>query len=336
MMNMTMKRALRYTLLGGVLLLPAFALAQGFVPLTNIPEIRAASESGDLTDFLNALYRICIGIAVVLAVLQLVRAGITYMTAAGSVGSTEEAKHLISTSLLGLLLVLSPYIVFSVINPAILTLNLDTSDLQIEEKVNSTPATDQAGGAAEQITATGPGAPKDLRVTGQTATSVTITWNASRGATPTNEYEVYQGGALIKKAQTTSVTVTGLKTETPYSFSVKAVAADGKTSAASESLSVTLTETVPEEQKTQWSWRAKFLNWASQGAFDAGQNGSGQEYSGGPFTSAAACDASYTKSSKDYRDKIEANSGGKPVFDTEVSCSCSKPIAEQGSSCPGK
>ena len=130
-----MRSLFRTTAIAAFALIPIAAFgADSFVPLTNIPEITDAGNSANIAAFLNGLYKLCIGIAVVLAVLQLIRAGITYMTAAGNVGSTEEAKHLISTALLGLLLVLSPYILFSIINPSILTLEIDTSELK---KVNT-------------------------------------------------------------------------------------------------------------------------------------------------------------------------------------------------------
>ncbi len=110
------------------LLAPALAFADTttFVPLSNIPiaGLNSSGGSPNLTSFLQGVYTICIAIAVVLTVLQLVRAGITYMTAAGSIGSTEQAKHLISSSLLGLILVLSPYLVLSLINPCILSLSI--------------------------------------------------------------------------------------------------------------------------------------------------------------------------------------------------------------------
>ncbi len=112
------------------------ATQAGFVPLSapTSPLTQAeidAANNGNLPGFFNLLYNICIGVAVVLAVLQLMRAGITYMTAAGNIGSTEKARHLIQTSLLGLLLVLSPVIVFGVINPAILNFDLNLDALRV-------------------------------------------------------------------------------------------------------------------------------------------------------------------------------------------------------------
>ena len=115
-----------------VLLLPTVAFGQeNLVTLTQIPGLtEGMSGTPNLPNFLNGLYKFCIGIAVVLAVIQLIRAGIEYMTAGGSIGSTEHAKHLISTSILGLVLVLSPYIVFGIINPEIRNLRIDVGELK--------------------------------------------------------------------------------------------------------------------------------------------------------------------------------------------------------------
>jgi len=101
-----------------------------FVPLTNLPGLPTVANSASLPGFLNNLYKICIGLAAVLAVLQIMRAGFMFMTNKGSVSSNEAAKSLITQSILGLVLVLSPVIVFGIIDPSILKLNLDASSLQ--------------------------------------------------------------------------------------------------------------------------------------------------------------------------------------------------------------
>ena len=109
--------------------LPLLALAQdsGFVPLTNIPAItevgNAITTPEGLSIFLNNIYRLAIGIAAVVAVLQIMRAGIMYM-GGDSVTEKKEAKNLIALSIGGLILVLSPVVVFSIINPEILSLKI--------------------------------------------------------------------------------------------------------------------------------------------------------------------------------------------------------------------
>lgn len=114
-----------------LVLAPVVAFADNnFVPLTNLPGIADAGGAPSLPYFLNNLYKICIGAAAVIAVLQIMRAGVLLMTNTGSISHNEQAKDLMRNSVLGLVLVLSPAIVFGIINPKILNLDLDVSGLK--------------------------------------------------------------------------------------------------------------------------------------------------------------------------------------------------------------
>ncbi len=111
-----------------------------FVPLTNLPIFNDSSivtNAQGLSAFFNALYKYCIGIAATLAVLQIMRAGIMYM-GGDSVTETKDARRLIGTAIAGLVLILSPVVVFSIINPKILSLNLgtDLSNLKSDPAVS--------------------------------------------------------------------------------------------------------------------------------------------------------------------------------------------------------
>lgn len=123
-----------------VMVSPLVVFAQtgeGFVPLTNIPGLTDTGNSPNLTIFLNNIYRICIGLAAVIAVLQIMRAGIMYM-GGDSVTEKKDAKNLIGLSIAGLILVLSPTIIFGIINPDILDLKINKlGDL----KTNFSPVT---------------------------------------------------------------------------------------------------------------------------------------------------------------------------------------------------
>lgn len=130
---------MRFSLLPAltILALPLFAHAAGtdFVPLLpSLPGLTETRDATSLAPFLSQVYKICIGLAAVLAVLQLMRAGVMYM-GGDSITEKKDARALIGTSLAGLLLVLSPVIVFSIINPKILNLDISAGNLQ------STPAT---------------------------------------------------------------------------------------------------------------------------------------------------------------------------------------------------
>jgi len=124
-----------------LLLLPASVFAAEtvntqFVSLTNIPRVFDAgtvlNTPEGLSAFLNNIYRASIGIAAVIAVLQIMRAGVMYM-GGDSVTEKKEAKNLIGLAIGGLILVLSPVIVFSIINPRILDLKIEgINDLDVD------------------------------------------------------------------------------------------------------------------------------------------------------------------------------------------------------------
>lgn len=126
---------------------PLIALAQegSFVPLTSLPGISDFANSSSLPALLNAIYKIAIGAAAVIAVLQIMRAGILYM-GGDSVTEKKQAKDLLGMTIGGLLLVLSPYIVFSIINPKILDLEISSVELDSVSSP-STPSAPKAEGS---------------------------------------------------------------------------------------------------------------------------------------------------------------------------------------------
>ncbi|MEU7702941.1 PHB depolymerase family esterase [Streptomyces sp. NPDC039028] len=83
-------------------------------------------------------------------------------------------------------------------------------------------------------------APTGLRVTGTTATGVSLAWNPVPGAT---SYHVYRNGARVDgvPVTTTAHTDTGLTAGTTYSYAVAAVDAAGTPGARSGSVAATTT-----------------------------------------------------------------------------------------------
>ncbi len=116
-----------------------------FKPLTQIPAITELGGTPTLAPFLNTLYKLCIGVAAILAVLQIMRAGIMYMSP-DSVSEKTEARNLIGWSLFGLLLVLTPTIVFGIIDPRILKLDIDSSIRQIAPSTSSSSSNNGGNG----------------------------------------------------------------------------------------------------------------------------------------------------------------------------------------------
>jgi hypothetical protein len=147
-----MKRRLLF--IGLLMLLPLAALADttgssNFVPLTSLPGLSAISQTNsDFISFFNNLYKVCIGFAAVLALLQIIRAGIEWMAAGDNTERVSHARTLITNSVFGLILVLSPVIIFSIINPNVLSLQLNVSGLNSGSAAPASNSTTAASTAA--------------------------------------------------------------------------------------------------------------------------------------------------------------------------------------------
>lgn len=130
-------------------------LAQGgFVPLAPIPGLTdqsstSAVDQNTLANFFNNLYKYLVGLAAVLAVIEIIWGGLQISTQ-DSVSKQGEGRERITQALLGLLLVLSPVIVFSIINPSILNLSLNLPEIK-----NAPVVSGGAGGGGAVDTASG-------------------------------------------------------------------------------------------------------------------------------------------------------------------------------------
>ncbi|HEX2927468.1 MAG TPA: RICIN domain-containing protein [Ruminiclostridium sp.] len=81
-------------------------------------------------------------------------------------------------------------------------------------------------------------APENLICTGKTDTSVSMSWTAPKDGAAVTGYNVYNGSELVSATSDTSYTVTGLKSNTEYTFTVKSRDAEGILSAESNLLVV--------------------------------------------------------------------------------------------------
>jgi len=102
-----------------------------FQPIVSIPlptGSGAVDASTSLTDYLNAVFTLSIGIAAILGVVMITFEGLKYMTS-DLVGKKQSAVEGIQGAALGLTLLLLSYIILNVINPEILNLKALTEDL---------------------------------------------------------------------------------------------------------------------------------------------------------------------------------------------------------------
>ncbi len=108
-----------------------------FVPMTSFPAFKANIQDG-LGSFINTLYTYFISIAAVLAVLEITWGGFLWMGSGASITSKESGKKKIEMALMGLLLVLSPVIIFGIINPSVLNLSLGSAKIKITQQIPKT------------------------------------------------------------------------------------------------------------------------------------------------------------------------------------------------------
>ena len=110
------------------------AFAQGFTALAPIPGLTDQSPTAvvnpaTLAVFFNNLYKYMIGLAATLAVIMIIWGGLEISTK-DSVSKQTDGKERIYNAIFGLILVLSPALVFSIINPSILNLSINLPELK--------------------------------------------------------------------------------------------------------------------------------------------------------------------------------------------------------------
>lgn len=145
-----MKNSILFAALALFLGVVPHVLAQGFVPLAPIPGLTqgVTTNPAGLATFFNNLYKYSIGLAAALAVIQIIWAGLDIaIFQKDSVSAITDSKGKIYNAVFGLVLVLSPVLVFSIINPSILNLSLNlpplktTSGTPITSGQTTTPVT---------------------------------------------------------------------------------------------------------------------------------------------------------------------------------------------------
>ncbi len=131
---MTARSALRFSILTaccivGTLCIAFPQYAAAFVPLSDGTSESSMFQtfygSDDLGGFVNRLFQAALSIGAILAVLRLAYAGYVYMTSE-AFGHKSHAKEIIGDAILGLLLLLSIWLILYQINPEILNLNVLT------------------------------------------------------------------------------------------------------------------------------------------------------------------------------------------------------------------
>jgi hypothetical protein len=140
---------MKYYLITTLFLIPttiASADQLSYTPIVGIPGV----SSGNFDSYITSLYAISISVAALLAVIRVIVAGVKWMLT-DVVTSKSEAKKDITSSLLGLIIVMAAVLILTVINPNIVNVNLSFND------VSATPAPGGGGSTAVTPAAQSPG-----------------------------------------------------------------------------------------------------------------------------------------------------------------------------------
>jgi len=88
-------------------------------------------NTGNLAEYINTLFTTALSIGAILAVLRIAYAGYQYMTT-DAWGSKQHAKEILGDVTLGLLLLLSIFLILKQINPELLDLSVLTRVNQVK------------------------------------------------------------------------------------------------------------------------------------------------------------------------------------------------------------
>lgn len=91
--------------------------------------ITKIGENNNLAGYINSLYMLIVGAAGVLAVLQIVMGGFSYLST-DAIANKEEGKHQIKMALGGLMLIFASYIILNTINPQLVELKIINDPLK--------------------------------------------------------------------------------------------------------------------------------------------------------------------------------------------------------------
>lgn len=157
-----MKKILFFSLIALLTLAP-HAFAEGFVALAPIKGLTDAGTIGSvinsdtLANFFNNLYKYCIGLGATIAVIQITWAGIDIAVFhKDAVSAITDDKGKIKNAIFGLILILSPVLVFSIINPSILNLSLNLPEIKLPTQASNTVSL--PGGGTQYTDGNGTGA----------------------------------------------------------------------------------------------------------------------------------------------------------------------------------
>jgi hypothetical protein len=100
--------------------------------------IKFTGDTGPIADYVKAIYTYAVAAVGIVAAVVMMIGGLMWITAGGNASSISEAKSMITASLTGLVLVLTSYLILDQVNPSLV--NLSNNISQISGITNQTVA----------------------------------------------------------------------------------------------------------------------------------------------------------------------------------------------------
>ena len=131
-----MKKIIFITLLILIFLI-GFQVAFAGTIIQNYPDIPGAKKPGEgdpgqeLPQLIQYIFRFSLGLVGIVGILALIFAAFGYLTSVGDPAKAASAKQRIVSALLGILLLLSSYILLKIVNPDLLKLKLEEKPIVI-------------------------------------------------------------------------------------------------------------------------------------------------------------------------------------------------------------
>ncbi|MEK7615982.1 MAG: hypothetical protein AAB420_02120 [Patescibacteria group bacterium] len=97
----------------------------------------------NLGEFIAGVYNLAIGLVGLAVFIQFIRAGLTYLLAAGNAAEVNKGRDMMQNAILGAILLLSSYLILNVINPDLVNVNLFNLN-EIKQQIRGTPTTSKA------------------------------------------------------------------------------------------------------------------------------------------------------------------------------------------------
>ncbi len=113
------------------------ALALDYTPLVPLPGITGTATS-NLPEYLVALFRVTLGLAAVLAVIQITIGGVEYMST-DAISGKEDGKERITQAIYGLILAIGAWLILNTVNPRILTFSFEPTPIEAPRIATTTP-----------------------------------------------------------------------------------------------------------------------------------------------------------------------------------------------------